>query len=172
MIIALGTRKQVGKDTVGNYLVEHYGFKRLAFADMLKKEVQSMLSWQGLSYDPSDEQNKEKYRPLLIAYSELCRSLDANYWLNPIIGELYDKKEKHKNWVITDMRYPNEANALRALGGIIVRINRKTGLPDEPTEKVGDEIKADYVLENNESIEDLYQKVEGLAKVLSLKSPK
>ena len=154
MIIALGTRKQVGKDTMGAYLIKHYGFKRLAFADALKKETEDMLKWMGIEYEPKDEKNKERFRPLLIAYSELRRSIDQNYWLNQIIGELYDKKEEKNNWVITDMRYPNAANAIVAL---------------KPTEAIGDLIKADYTLENNDTIEDFYQKIDSLMKILSVK---
>lgn len=169
MIIALGTRKQVGKDTMGAYLIKHYGFKRLAFADALKKETEDMLKWMGIEYEPKDEKNKERFRPLLIAYSELRRSIDQNYWLNQIIGELYDKKEEKNNWVITDMRYPNEANAIVALKGTLVKINRETGLPEEPTEAIGDLIKADYTLENNDTIEDFYQKIDSLMKILSVK---
>ena len=49
-------KKRVGKDTIGNHLVEKYGFYRLAFADLLKKGLSgdfwivgrpNMGIWQG-----------------------------------------------------------------------------------------------------------------------------
>lgn len=36
-IIGITGRKFNGKDTLGEYLVEHHGYKRFAFADALKE---------------------------------------------------------------------------------------------------------------------------------------
>jgi hypothetical protein len=39
VVIALGHRSGVGKDTIGDYLVERHGFVRLAFADTIKRSA-------------------------------------------------------------------------------------------------------------------------------------
>lgn len=158
MIIALGTRKQVGKDTVGKYLIENYGFRRLAFADALKWEVEDILAYAGIDYDPMDETQKEVFRPMLIAFSELRRHINPNHWLEKVIEVIEAFSEF--DYVVTDMRYPNEADALRAKGAIIVRLNRNTGLKEEPTEAVGDLIEPDYEIDNNGTLDELYMKVE------------
>ena len=162
MIIALGTRKQVGKDTVGKYLIEKYGFKRLAFADALKEDVQDILDYAGIDYDPADEENKEIFRPMLIAYSELRRHLKPTYWLDKVV-EVIDTFPDI-DYVVTDMRYPNEADALRDKGAVIVRINRNTGLKAEPTEAVGDLIEPDWEIQNNGTFEELYDKVDTIVR--------
>ena len=33
----------------------------------------------------------------------------------------------YPNWIITDVRFPNEADAIKGRGGIIIRVNRKHG---------------------------------------------
>lgn len=164
MIIALGTRKQVGKDTVGKYLIEKHGFQRLAFADALKNEVMDLMDQVGIRYNPKDESDKERFRPLLIAYSELRRSFDPEHWVKIILLTIDHIRNGGLNWVITDMRYPNEAQVLRDRGAIIVKINRDTGLPEEPTEAVGDLIKPDFEIDNNGTFDELYAKVD---KILS-----
>src|SRR5579863_3132559 len=49
VIIGITGRKRSGKDTVGNYLVEHYGFVKVSFADTLKEACKIIFGF-------SDEQ--------------------------------------------------------------------------------------------------------------------
>lgn len=156
MIIALGVKKQVGKDTVAQYLQEKYGFQRLAFADKLKAEADIMLRAIGLSYN---EEDKENLRPILIGLGEMRRNFSANYWLGSVIEQILEGG-LDKNWVITDMRYPNEAAALKKMGAIIVRLNRDNDLKVEPTEDVGDLIEPDYEIDNNGKVEELQVTIE------------
>lgn len=60
IIVALTGPAEVGKDTVGDYLVEHYGFAKLAFADTIRNEV-------GRAFDVSVkllEQRETKDHPM------------------------------------------------------------------------------------------------------------
>lgn len=79
---------------------------------------------------------------------------------------------KQPNWIITDMRFPNEAKAIKDKGGVNIRINRITGniLIDNDTHAVTDhqhisETSLDnykdwtYVLENKGDLEDLLEEV-------------
>jgi hypothetical protein len=50
--------------------------------------------------------------------------------------QLDDKyKTKHPNWIITDVRFPNEAKAIKDRGGIVIRVNRDSELEYEYTDK-------------------------------------
>jgi hypothetical protein len=40
------------------------------------------------------------------------------------VKAVYDKKGKYPNWIITDTRFRNEADAIREAGGIIIRVDR------------------------------------------------
>lgn len=68
-------------------------------------------------------------------------------------------------WVITDVRFPNEADAIKERGGIVVRINRfhsvvrDHNIPEHPSETALDNYSFDYVIDNDGSIDDLTEKV-------------
>ena len=62
MIIGLGFKARSGKDTVADYLIENYGFKRLAFADALKEGCRHI-------FELNDEQ----------LYGEL-KEVEDDYW--------------------------------------------------------------------------------------------
>jgi hypothetical protein len=71
------------------------------------------------------------------------------------------------NWIITDTRFPNEAQAIKNRKGILIRIERPRPF-DHPTElgtghpsetALDDYHKFDYILMNDGTIEDLIKKV-------------
>ena len=73
------------------------------------------------------------------------------------------------NWIVTDVRFPNEAQAIKDKGGIVIRVNRydENGMPyktlnNHPSETALDNYKFDEVIENNGSIEELIEKVKKL----------
>lgn len=84
------------------------------------------------------------------------------------------------SWIITDLRFPNELQAVKARGGITIRVNRPryaylSDLPPEssplehakrgkelyehPSETALDDSKFDYVIDNNSDITSLIKKV-------------
>ena len=94
---------------------------------------------------------------------------------NALIESMYP------NWVITDMRFPNELEAVKRHKGITIRVNRLTenqrlqltkvragrinNITEEiiknehPSETALDNATFDYVIDNNGTIEELIQKV-------------
>ena len=98
-----------------------------------------------------------------------------NAWVNALFADYRDKVDfdnnlpKSSNWVITDMRFPNELEAVKSRGGITIRVNRfeqisenvrvhGVGVP-HPSETALDNAEFDYTIENNSSIEDLIHTV-------------
>ena len=71
------------------------------------------------------------------------------------------------NWIITDVRFPNELEAIKKHNGITIRINRglieRTGKmiqePEHISETALDNAKFDYVIENDGTIEELIEQV-------------
>jgi hypothetical protein len=61
------------------------------------------------------------------------------------------------NWVITDMRFPNEALAVKGRGGITIRINKQGVGParNHISETALDDYDFDYVINNDSSLSDL-----------------
>jgi len=70
----------------------------------------------------------------------------------------------YPNWIITDMRFPNEMEAVEKRGGITIRVNRDNGtraidLNPHPSETSLDSAKFKYTIDNDSNIEDLIEKV-------------
>lgn len=68
------------------------------------------------------------------------------------------------NWIITDMRFPNEFDAVKSRGGITIRVNRDNGtraidVNTHPSETALDNHNFDYVIDNTSSVSDLIVKV-------------
>ena len=67
--------------------------------------------------------------------TDACRNgLHPNTWVNALMadylpiqyhdgGSFYHKGE-YPNWIITDTRFPNEAQAIKDAGGIVIRVDR------------------------------------------------
>jgi len=65
------------------------------------------------------------------------------------------------NWIITDVRFPNEFDAIKERGGILIRVNRDNLAEDVHISEVAldKEKRWDYVIDNNGTLEQLSTKV-------------
>ena len=108
---------------------------------------------------------------------------------NVLKGEGYHLEDTYPNWIITDMRFPNEMQAVVDRGGITIRVTRnpiivltlngeKLSLDynewlkqkqfyenqgwqftEHPSETALDDAEFDYYIDNSGTIEDLIEKV-------------
>lgn len=116
-IIGLYGNRCVGKDTFCRALQEvDSSFSRYAFADSLKDDLYDFVreKWHKSIYE-LNPQEKEKLRPLLIAYGMIRRSEDELYWVKKVLSDM--DRDKATNICITDVRFPNEHDYLKALYG-------------------------------------------------------
>lgn len=92
--------------------------------------------------------------------------------LNDFGGIIPDQKP---NWIISDLRFPNEAEAIKARGGFIVRVNRVEPAKEGPemvrhiSETALDKQDFDWVIENDGTLDDLLGQVAVMLKESSLK---
>ena len=70
----------------------------------------------------------------------------------------------YPNWIITDVRFPNEAQAIKDRGGIVIRVNRNSDIIDNHlSETALDNFKGfDHVIDNNGDISSLIEKIKQL----------
>ena len=97
----------------------------------------------------------------------LRNGLHTNVWVNALMADYTpDEDGDLPNWVITDTRFPNEAEAIKAKGGIVIRVNRPGVKPinDHPSETGLDNWKFDYTIANVSDIFDLKESVRGILK--------
>ena len=66
------------------------------------------------------------------------------------------------NWIITDCRFPNEAEAIREKDGIIIRVNRSNVKPvnNHPSETSLDDWAFDYIIDNSSTLASLKRDIQ------------
>jgi hypothetical protein len=198
-----------GKDTAADYLVNVHGFRRESFANSLKDAAAHVFGWDRTMLEGRTTQAREWREQVdpwwaerlnmpdltprwVLQYwgTEVCRrAFHDDIWIASLENKLLNSQD---NVVISDCRFPNEIQSIKAAGGIVVRIVRgpepdwyEAALsanrgPDgnatwslsrqqleklkiHPSETAWVGTKFDAVLDNNYSFDDLYAQVIGLA---------
>jgi hypothetical protein len=100
--------------------------------------------------------------------------LHANVWVNALFADYKgfvkewdefgnDTLVEYPNWIITDMRFPNELEAVVEKGGITIRVVRPgTATGTHPSEIALDDAEFDYEIINDGTIEELVNKVRNI----------
>lgn len=132
MIIGLAGYARVGKNTLASMIVNEpdAGMKMLqgAFADKLKDEVGDMLA--AVKVPKSVLVNdKENFRDLMVFWGKTRRRQNPNYWVDIVMKQYRKIKESMKGkdflFIITDVRYLNEVEAILKEGGKIYIVQRE-----------------------------------------------
>lgn len=185
-----------GKGTVGNLLIE-YGFVSESFAKPLKDATASIFGWPrsllegDTAFSRKFREEKDQWwsekmgreitpRNILQYFgTELFReNFHNDIWILSMIHRL--EAQPKNNFVITDVRFPNEIETIQKQGGKIVLVERGekpewydtafryNTLNDKNLPKpdihysewawIGSKI--DYTLKNNGTIRDLTKEVE------------
>lgn len=135
MIIGLGYLARSGKDTSALILQKKYGFKIIAFADPLKAACGEMygLTEQQLYGDlketPDTYWSGAFGRPVtprellqLTGTEALRQNVHPDVHVLAVRRRILEHPEA--DWVISDMRFPNEAEAVKKWGGYAIRVDR------------------------------------------------
>lgn len=127
MLIGISGKRGVGKSLAAAYLAKHHRFIRVSFADDLRVAAKHLLPFteNDLSIPAKKEAKFKNYdfspRDFMINLGEFMRFHDRSYWLNRGLAKCSDPK---LNYVFDDVRYKNEADAIKSHGGRLVRIER------------------------------------------------
>jgi len=113
------------------------------------------------------------YRTLLQLLGTDCgrNIIHPNIWVNSLMNEYKklfnpfsktDSSGDYPNWIITDMRFPNEMKAVKDRNGISIRVKRPQLIPkdfEHESETALNDALFDYEIDNNGTIEELIEKV-------------
>ena len=174
-LVLIGGKLTTGKTTSANYIQDTLTMKypslpieHTAFAKPIKEIAYSVFHWDG--------QKDEKGRRLLqVIGTEAGREYNSNIWVeyleNYIVGGLFIPNIV----LVDDWRFPNEkeyfANNIM-FDLTTIRINRNTGVEDSHSSEnslTEDKSYYDFVIDNNGSLEELYNKLDGIISHLSNK---
>lgn len=172
MLIGLIGKKSSGKDTFGNILINQYGFKKRAFADPLKDccELLFNLSKEQLN----DEHLKEtidvnwQMTPREIMQkvgTDLFRNhFNKDFWL--LLFKQWYLKNSNQNIICTDVRFQNEADLIKNLGGIIIKIDRHNNTIDSHESESLNIDFYDYIIYNHDSLENYISNINSLINII------
>ena len=189
-------------DPTVNWEIKKYAGKLKEIASILTGATLEQLEDQDFKKQEMGSEWGITYRELLqkLGTEAMRNGLHENVWVNALMADygkyinqatgeqvliddyLYYKNgldskaeivtKQEPNWIITDMRFPNEFDAIKSRGGITIRVNRPysttggNGIPAtfsqtqfHPSETALDNHEFDYVIDNNGSISDLIDKV-------------
>lgn len=130
-----------GKDTVADMLIDR-GFVKDSFARTLKDSVSVLFGWDRNLLDgttsesrawreiPDPYWSKETDNPnftprlaLQLFGTEAIRDTFAqDFWVSTVVKRWLDNGKP--NTIITDCRFPNEINAIKRNGGLVIHVHR------------------------------------------------
>jgi hypothetical protein len=171
LLLGITGRKGHGKDTVGRLLLRRHGFRTLAYADPLKAAARIIYGLSEAQVHGSLAE-KEAIDPrwglspreiMQRLGTEVGRAIHPETWVRAAFVRI---DESPGDWAITDVRFRNEAEAIRARGGIVVLVDRagmSTGVhEDHASERGVDDTDPDVILSNHAGLDELARAVDAL----------
>ncbi|MBA42926.1 MAG: hypothetical protein CMF62_02815 [Magnetococcales bacterium] len=185
VLIGIIGKKGHGKDTIGDYIVNKYKFKKIAFADSLKKICGELFGF-------TDEQLYGNLKEEIDSYwnvsprtifqfigtdlirnqiNQVIPNIGKDFWVKNTLKKI--KSDETNNYIICDVRFENEADKITENGGILIKVIRSDDESDESndlhiSENSINEIKnVKYIIENNSDLEELYKKVDKICSSLN-----
>ena len=181
MIIGISGKAGSGKDTAAKMLEVLYANPNISyedftnkrdknfadiqivhFADTLKETAQVLFRIS--EWETNTQEGKKTtidwigktVRELLQGIGQGLRdAIDPNLW----VKILFANTEDWSNYIIADVRYPNELEAIKERDGVLIRIDRNSaGAGNHSSETALDDYNDwDVRIENNGSLESLFE---------------
>lgn len=153
-----------GKDTLADAIVAEFGAVKYSWAYPLKQALNAMFGWTMEMWD--DRVWKEtEIRWLGKSPRQLAQTMGTEWGRELVHPELWvmiglDRYSEHCKtqkapFVIADMRFDNEARAIRRNGGMVVKVTRPDAAPvfGHKSEKGISDDLIDYTLVNDASLQ-------------------
>ena len=176
-LIGITGRKFNGKDTLGKFLIDTYGYKRFAFADPLKEACRCIFGFDDEQLYGNSKEIEDSYwhctprKVLQFVGTELFRNnmgqivpdLGEKIWVEVVKRMILKEWEKDPNKliVITDLRFANEVEVIRNMGGMILRVKRdsvNTSVDVHASELEIEQLNVDHEIPNNGTKKELFEK--------------
>lgn len=180
MIIGFAGHATAGKSEAANALVPD--FKKIAFADKLReflytldpivipgqqaafsfkygpsklRSVIDQFGWDGYKTSPY----ADSVRQMIQTVGTECGRgiLGEDVWVNATLNPIMTDSSV-RDWAIHDVRFPNEAKAIKEADGYIIRINKPGVGPlnNHPSETSLNDWPFDHVINNDEGVDTLH----------------
>jgi hypothetical protein len=166
MIIGLTGYARSGKDTVAKILVDNYGYTRVAFADKIREllyetnpqvgstRLVSLVNEYGWDVAKASPEVRHLLQELGVGARKV---FGAGFWVHEAMKTMLNDPRPDMNYVVTDVRFLNEADMIKVNKGQIWRVQR-TGVEavnSHISEMQMDNYEVNQTFVNNGTIEDL-----------------
>lgn len=168
MLIGIAGYARHGKDTIADIIVARYGYHKRALADVMKEACRVIFGWTdahlyGELKDVVDPRYGVSPRHALQSigtqwgqfelakYDDFAAVTGRKLWVNSLLSRIQG------DTVISDVRFPHEAEAIRARGGgIIIMVTRPHAVDlSHESELSVKQIAPDFTIRNYGTIADL-----------------
>lgn len=181
MIIGISGKAGAGKDTAAKMLEVLYANPNISYEDFANRKYKNFVDIQIVHFadtlketaqvlfrigewETNTQEGKKTtinwigktVRELLQGIGQGLRdAIDFDIW----VKILFANTKGWSNYIIADVRYPNEIKAIKERNGILLRIDREgAGAGNHSSEIALDDYKEwDVHIKNNGSIEDLFE---------------
>lgn len=178
LLIGLAGRARAGKTTAAKYLASTHNLQTYAFADPLREGLTTILNLSPRDFD--DEHKEQPIAWLGRSARELMQSMGTEWGRNHVhpelwlllaeqnLGFLKQTYAAASGFVISDLRFENEAAFVREKGGLVIHLIRESAPDVTPhISETGIAIHDnDVVVHNDESIEQMTGQLDKIFKAL------
>lgn len=178
LLIGLTGRARTGKTTAANLLANTHGLVSYAFADPLRDGLMQIFNLSPCDFD--DERKERTIDWLGRSPRELMQSMGTEWGRNQVHPDLWlllaeqnleflgQTNDNATGFVISDLRFENEADFVRKRGGIVLHLLRPSAAEVSPhISETGIGIQDnDLFLHNDGSIEDLLGQLDEIFEAL------
>lgn len=162
--IAITALKGSGKSATAEYLSAKYGHEIRPLASTIKK----MLMAMGITWEYIYGSKKDELIPNLgVTGRFLMQSLGTDWGRNMISRSIWvnmflENLKEDESVIVDDVRFPNEAEALKKAGFYLIRIDRPFSTHQDlhESERYVRSLSVDVELCNDSTLEELYRKVD------------
>lgn len=172
MIIGLGGKGGSGKSLAARYLVERHNFEEINFAGPLKEAAARLFQLNdeqlyGCRKGTPDLRCGVSPRDIMQRLGDFCRDLWPEIFIEAVKQQILSA---NRRFVVSDVRFLNEAEALVSAGAYMVRIERIVGgLAGEPGRHVSENDLDRWAgwhakIDNNHAIEYLRSRLDDCVK--------
>jgi hypothetical protein len=182
-----------GKNTVAEHLVEEHAYESISFAETLKDAASAIFGWNREMLEGATAEAREtrevkdewwserlgfevspRYMLQYMGTEVMRQNLHSDIWALSVEKKLIGHAiaRPWQDFVISDVRFPNEVAMIRRLGGQIWHV-RRGDLPEwfgknpedvHASETAWNNEKFDHVIYNDYAIHDLKKAVDNLVK--------
>lgn len=189
-IYAIAGKKRSGKTTAAEIIQHEYRHPQynnarphiLALARPIKRAVSSILYQLGITSANVEDYIEGRYKEAVLPTvgvtprqlmqvigTEVGRSLSLTLWIDIFKHSVATLSSEHRVIIVPDVRFENEAKALRKMGAVFIHLQRDGLRSDSHASEQGIRMrKGDYIVNNNGTkaeltalVRSIVQEVEG-----------